>query len=79
MRLEGDKGGLEVGADTQAGDDLEDDDARPRGRAGEGDVEPETQRHEKGAEPDYGPVPPGLADPHPREGGHEGEREDVGE
>ncbi len=77
--LQGDEGGLEVRADADAGDDLEDDDAGP-GRVGrEVDEEAEAEGHEGHAGPDGGEVLARLADEDADGGGHEGEGEDEGE
>ena len=54
--LEGDEGGLEVGADAYAGYDLEGEDAAPCAAVGEVDVEAETYGHEEDAEVDGGEV-----------------------
>lgn len=77
--LEGDERGLEVGADAEARDDLEEDDAGPGGVGGQVDVEAEAEGHAGHAEPDGGEVLARLADEDADGGGHEGEGEDEGE
>lgn len=79
FRLESDEWGLEVGADADPRDDLEDDDARPGRVGGEVDVEAEAEGHEESAEPDHRAVTAGLADDNAGEGGHEGQAKHVGE
>lgn len=83
--LEGDEWGLEVGADADAGNNLEDDNAGPGFVVGEVDEEAETEAHENHAEPDWGKILACFfdhdADGHgcEREGEDEGEEIDAGE
>lgn len=76
--LERDEWALEVWADTDAGDDLVDDDAGPAGFRGEIDVKADPQGHEKHAEPDRGKVLACFLDEDTDRGGDEGEGENEG-
>ena len=73
LGLQCEERGLEVGADADAGDDLEDDDFGPCGAGVEVDEEAEAEGGEEEAEPDGWEVLAGLLDEDAGGAGGEGE------
>lgn len=79
LGLEGDQGSLEVGAHTEARDDLEGEDAAEGAGGGDVDVEAEADGHEDHAEPYRGEVLAGFLDEDAANNGGEGERQNIRE
>ena len=77
--LQRDKGSLEIRADADASDELEDDDAGPRLVVGEVDEEAEAEGHKEHAEPDGREVVACFLDEDADGHGSEGEGDDEGE
>ena len=78
-RLQGDERSLEIGADAESGNKLEDDGAGPGFVVGEVDEEAKTEGHEEHAEPDGREVLARFLDEDADAHGGEGEGDNEGE